>query len=59
MNKYVVAIYRYFNGYHNFTVEATNKADALEKAKEEARRYGSGNYNINDSKVVKKLQKGK
>ena len=57
MNKYVVAIYHYFRGYQHFTVEAANKADALEKAKEEARRYGGGNYNINDSKVVKKLQK--
>lgn len=59
MNKYLVAIHHFFSGYENFIVEAYNKAEALEKAKEEARRYGSGNYNINDAKVVKKIQKGK
>lgn len=56
MNKYLVAIRHFFRGYENFTVEAHNKAGALEKAKEEARRYGSGNYNINDAKVVKKIR---
>ena len=59
MNTYLVAIYHYFRGYQNFTVEAENKKDALAKAKEKTRRYGSGNYNINDVKVVKKLQEGK
>lgn len=56
MNKYVVAIYQYFSGYQNFVVEASNKSEALEKAKIEAKLYGSGNYNVNDAKVLKKLK---
>lgn len=55
MNKYIVAVFHYFSGYQNFTVEAMNKAEALEKAKKEA--IIRGNYNINDAKVIKKLQK--
>ena len=58
MHKYIVAIFHYFSGYQNFTVEAKNKASALEKAKKEA--IIRGNFNINDAKVIKKLQnKGK
>lgn len=58
MHKYIVAIYHYFSGYQNFTVEATNKSEAIEKARKEA--IILGNYNINDAKVLKKLQnKGK
>ena len=56
MNKYVIAIYHYFSGYQNFTVEAENKADALEKGKVQARRCGGENYNLNDAKVVKKIR---
>ncbi len=56
MNNYIVAIYHYSRGYQNFKVEAVNKANALEKAKEEARIYGSGNYNLDDAKVVKKCR---
>lgn len=58
MHKYIVAVFHYFNGYQNFTVEAENKANALEKAKYEA--ILRGNFNITDAKVIKKLQnKGK
>lgn len=58
MHKYIVAVYHYFSGYQNFTVEATNKSEAIEKARKEA--IILGNYNINDVKVLKKLQnKGK
>ena len=56
MNNYIVEIYHYFRGYQKFKVEAVNKAEALEKAREEARRYGSGNYNFDDAKVVKKTK---
>lgn len=56
MNKYVVAIRHYFSGYQNFTIEALNKAEAMEKVKAEAEKYGNGNYNINDIKVLKKLK---
>lgn len=54
MHKYIVAIFHYFRGYENFTVEAINKTEAIEKAKKEA--IIRGNYNINDVKVLKKLQ---
>ena len=47
MNKYSVAIYHYFKGYQTFVIEAKNKAE----------KYGSGNYNINDAKIIKKLRK--
>lgn len=57
MNKYIVAVYHYFSGYHNFIVNGENKADALMKAKLEAERLG--NYNTNDAKVIKKVKKDK
>lgn len=57
MNKYVVAIYHYFSGYQNFTVNAENKTEALKNAKEEAKKQGSGNYDLNNAKVIKKLQR--
>lgn len=53
MNIYNVKIGRFFGGYTDFTIEACTKAEALNKAKEQANR-GSGNYNINDIKVTKK-----
>ena len=53
MNNYIVSIFHYFQGYQNFKVKAENKADAIEKAKDEARIYGGGNYNLNDIKVKK------
>ena len=56
MNRYIVAIYHYFSGYQEFTVEAENKADAIENLKAEIKISGSGNYNINDIKVIKKLR---
>lgn len=57
MSCYTVAIYHYFSGYQNFTVDAENKADALVKAKEEAKKHGGGNYNLDDAKVIKKNRK--
>ena len=54
MSKYIVAVFHYFSGYQNFTIEATNKSEALEKAKKEA--IIRGNYIIDDAKVIKKLQ---
>lgn len=56
MKSYIVAIYHYFSGYQNFTVEAENKSDAINKIKEEIRISGSGNYNIDDIKVITKLR---
>lgn len=53
-NKYIVQIYRYFRGYENFTVFAENKAEAIDRAKLKAARYG--NYDLNKVKVLKKLK---
>lgn len=57
MNEYIVAIYHFFNGYQNFNVLAENKEKALMLAKEQARRFGSGNYDLDKAKVVKKVKK--
>lgn len=56
MSIYVVAIYQYFSGYKNFTVDAENKDDAIKKAKEKVKKYGNGNFNLDDAKVVKKCK---
>ena len=55
MNKYVVGIRHFFSGYDNFVVMANNKKEAIEKAKAKAKRFGSGNYDIEDIKFVKKI----
>ena len=57
MKKYLVAIRHFFEGYRTFEIEADNKSDALVKGKEYVGRIGSGNYNIDDAKVIKKLKK--
>lgn len=57
MNKYLVSIRHFFEGYKTFEIEADNKSDAILKGKEYVRKIGGGNYDINDSKVVKKLKK--
>lgn len=56
MNKYIVAVYHYFSGYEKFTIEAENKSDAIDKIKEEVKTSGSGNYNTDDIKVIKKMR---
>ena len=57
MNKYLVAIRHFFDGYRTFEIEADNKSNALVKGKEYIERIGSGNYDLNDAKVIKKLKK--
>ena len=57
MNKYLVAIRYFFEGYRTFVIEADNKSDALIKGKEYVRRIGGGNYNLDDTKVIKKIKK--
>ena len=57
MNKYLVAIRHFFEGYKTFEIDADNKLDALIKGREYVRRIGGGNYNIDDAKVIKKLKK--
>jgi len=56
MNKYLIAAFHYFKGYQYFVLEAGSKVEALTKAKEKIKIYGSGNYRIDDIKVVKKLK---
>ena len=57
MNKYLVEIRHFFDGYRTFEIEADNKSNALVKGKEYVVRIGGGNYDLNDVKVVKKLKK--
>lgn len=57
MNKYLVAIRHFFDGYRTFEIEADNKSNALVKGKDYVGRIGGGNYDLNDAKVVKKLKK--
>lgn len=61
MNIYLMAIRRYFCGYEEFEIEAENKQDAVEKSKEYVRitppYSGGNNYDVNDVKCIKKLQK--
>lgn len=57
MKKYLVTIRHFFEGYRTFEIEADNKLDALVKGKDMLRRIGGGNYNIDDAKVIKKLNK--
>lgn len=54
MNKYLVAIRHFFDGYRTFEIEADNKSNALVKGKKYVERIGGGNYDLNDAKVVKK-----
>ena len=57
MNKYLVAIRHFFEGYRTFEIEADDKSDAIVKVKEYVRRTGGGNYNLDDVNVIKKLKK--
>lgn len=62
MHTYLMAVYHYFNGYENFEIEAENKKDALCKARIHVlsnSKYDGGNYDKNDIKCIKKLQKKK
>lgn len=62
MNLYLVKVRKWFGDYDEFTVEAENKTQALEKGRIhvlQSPKYGWGSHNINDVVVVKKLQKKK
>ena len=57
MNKYLVEIKKYFGGKIEFIIEATDKKDALEKAKSYVERsYKFDNCKKDTIRVVKKLQ---
>lgn len=58
MNKYLMKIYRYFIGYEEFTIEAENMKDAINRAVAFVRKeikYCSGDYNLKDVRYVRKL----
>lgn len=59
MDTYMIAICRCSGKYQGFIVEAASKAEAKEKAKKAAESFGSGIYDFNDVKVVKKKKKMK
>ena len=59
MNTYIVRIPRYFGGYTDFTVEAINKAEALEKAIKECAKTDGGNNRKDEAFVYKKINKNK
>lgn len=62
MNKYLMGIHRFCNGYETFEIEAENKQDAKEKASIFVRqnwKYDGGNYDLNDIKCIKKINQKK
>lgn len=62
MNKYLMAVYHYFNGYQQFTIEAKNKKEALNKGRTYVLQnplYLGSNYDTNDVKCIKKLNNKK
>ena len=60
MNKYLMAVYHYFRGYQHFEIDADNKQEAIAKGHIyvcQSPLYSGGNYDTNDIKCVKKIQK--
>ena len=61
MNRYLMRIEGYFSGWKQFEIEAENKQDALEKAREYCKRNSpythGGNYKFDSIECVKKLKK--
>ena len=59
MNNYLVRIPKYFGMDVEYVIEATDKAEALEKAKAKSRREGGGNQRTEEARVVKKIKPSK
>lgn len=57
MNTYQMGCKTYFGGEWTFCVKAADKADALDKGKEEMKL--KGNMKLETLRVIKKVQKGK
>lgn len=60
MNTYLMSIRHYVDGDKEFTIDATSKKEALEKAaiyvRQNAPYMYDNNYNINDIRCVKKIK---
>ena len=62
MNKYLMSIHHYFHNRTTFVIEANNKKEAVENGKIYVRQsplFSGGNYDLNDVKCEKKLNKKK
>ena len=62
MNQYLMSVYRYFNPRETFVIEAENKENAVRKGKiyvRQSPRFFGGNYDLNDVRCVKKINKNK
>ena len=57
MNTYQLGCNAYFGGEWTFYVKAANKADALDKGKEEMKI--KGNMKLDTLRVIKKVRQGK
>lgn len=60
VNKYLMSINHFSRSRELFEIEAANKAEAVEKAKQDARKnphYWGGNWNFDSIKCIKKIQK--
>lgn len=58
MNQYLMSVYHYFNGYQQFTIEAENKNEALNKGRIHVLQdplYSGGDYDTNDVRCIKKI----
>lgn len=58
MNVYLLKVRRWFGGYDEFTVEADDKAKALNKGQIFVHQYSGfslGSHNLNDVSVVRKI----
>ena len=62
MNQYLMSVHRYFNPRETFVIEAENKEDAVRKGKiyvRQSSQFFGGNYDLNDVKCIKKINKKK
>lgn len=60
MNQYLMGVRKWFGGYDEFTIEAENKAHALDKGRTfvlQSPKFGWGSHNTNDVICVKKIRK--
>lgn len=62
MNVYLLKVRRWFGGYNEFTVEAEDKEEALEKGRIfvcQNTSFHSGSHDLNDVSVIRKVPKRK
>lgn len=56
MCKFQMEVRHFFRGKEQFAVTAENKTDAVQKGKEYIRIYGSGNYDTESVRCLKKMK---